>query len=183
MWNQNTHMSATSCQAAWYAHNSFVAAATLAGCLSLAQSRQLCPPASPPNACRVIQSLGLVLGIAGFAIGFAIAGGWDGAFHVHRNLGMAATVLGIAQVGCQGSVGCWLEQQRRQAPCRLYAPCSVRGIAQLRCTICSAVFPHNGCGAWWHARPPYTCLCLPPPCRRCPSGACRCRRLWRAPTR
>ncbi|KAI7840047.1 hypothetical protein COHA_006253 [Chlorella ohadii] len=45
-----------------------------------------------------IQSLGLVLGIAGFAIGFAIAGGWDGAFHVHRSLGMAATVLGIAQV-------------------------------------------------------------------------------------
>lgn len=47
---------------------------------------------------RALQTLGLVLGIAGFALGFAIAGGWDGAFHVHRNLGTAATVLGIAQV-------------------------------------------------------------------------------------
>ncbi|PRW44294.1 cytochrome b561 and DOMON domain-containing protein [Chlorella sorokiniana] len=46
---------------------------------------------------RAMQSLGLVVGIAGFAIGFVIAGGWDGAFHVHRNLGLAATVLGIAQ--------------------------------------------------------------------------------------
>lgn len=54
---------------------------------------------SLPCVCRALQTLGLVLGIAGFAIGFVIAGGWDGAFHVHRNLGLAATVLGIAQVG------------------------------------------------------------------------------------
>lgn len=53
---------------------------------------------------RAMQTLGLALGIAGFGIGFAIAGGWDGAFHVHRNLGLAATVLGIAQV--RGWDGC-----------------------------------------------------------------------------
>jgi hypothetical protein len=48
--------------------------------------------------CRIIQSLGLAMGIAGLGLGFAIAGGWDGKYGVHRNLGVAAVVLGVLQV-------------------------------------------------------------------------------------
>lgn len=48
---------------------------------------------------RAVQSLGLLLGLAGFALGFVIAGGWGTAFTTHRNLGLAATVFGVLQVG------------------------------------------------------------------------------------
>ncbi|KAL4451785.1 hypothetical protein ABPG75_007447 [Micractinium tetrahymenae] len=44
------------------------------------------------------QSLGFVMGVIGLALGFSIAGGWNGLFPVHRNLGLAATILGLFQV-------------------------------------------------------------------------------------
>lgn len=47
---------------------------------------------------RAIQSLGVLLGVVGLALGFVIAGGWGGRFTVHRNLGLAATILGLAQI-------------------------------------------------------------------------------------
>jgi hypothetical protein len=55
-----------------------------------------------PAACSAIQSLGVLLGVVGLALGFVIAGGWGGRFTVHRNLGLAATILGLAQVGVRG---------------------------------------------------------------------------------
>lgn len=53
---------------------------------------------APPACRRVIQLLGLLLGVIGLALGFKISGGWDGLFHTHRNLGIATTVLGLAQL-------------------------------------------------------------------------------------
>ncbi|KAI7840061.1 hypothetical protein COHA_006192 [Chlorella ohadii] len=47
---------------------------------------------------RAIQCLGLLMGLIGFGLGFAIAGGWNGRFPVHRNLGMAATIFGLVQL-------------------------------------------------------------------------------------
>lgn len=47
---------------------------------------------------RVIQCLGLLMGLVGFGLGFAIAGGWNGRFQVHRNLGLAATIFGLLQL-------------------------------------------------------------------------------------
>jgi hypothetical protein len=48
----------------------------------------------------------VLLGVVGLALGFVIAGGWGGRFTVHRNLGLAATILGLAQVGVRGGA-CW----------------------------------------------------------------------------
>ncbi len=53
---------------------------------------------------RAIMTLGLVLGIVGLALGFVIAGGWEGIFPVHRNIGLASIILGFFQVGCK--LGC-----------------------------------------------------------------------------
>lgn len=47
---------------------------------------------------RAVQSLGLLLGLAGLGLGFVISGGWAGRFPTHRNLGLSATVLGVAQL-------------------------------------------------------------------------------------
>ncbi|KAL4422108.1 hypothetical protein ABPG77_003393 [Micractinium sp. CCAP 211/92] len=47
---------------------------------------------------RALQSLGFLMGVVGLGLGFAIAGGWDGLFPVHRNLGLAATILGLFQI-------------------------------------------------------------------------------------
>lgn len=47
---------------------------------------------------RAIQSVGLLMALAGLALGFVISGGWNGKFAVHRNLGFAATVLGFLQL-------------------------------------------------------------------------------------
>jgi hypothetical protein len=48
--------------------------------------------------CRILQPLGLLLGIIGLGLGFSVSGGWDGKYGVHRNLGMAAVILGALQV-------------------------------------------------------------------------------------
>lgn len=48
---------------------------------------------------RAIQTVGFVLGLVGFGIGFAITGSWTTPYTVHRNLGLAVTVLGACQVG------------------------------------------------------------------------------------
>lgn len=78
------------------------AAPALRACLLLLPPEHArCPSFAcpPPTSRRAMQSLGLLLGLAGFALGFVIAGGWDTAFTTHRNLGMAATVFGVLQVG------------------------------------------------------------------------------------
>lgn len=38
------------------------------------------------STCRVIQCLGLLMGLVGFGLGFAIAGGWNGRFQVGKGL-------------------------------------------------------------------------------------------------
>lgn len=47
---------------------------------------------------RAIQSLGFALALAGLALGFVANGGWETDLPVHRNLGVAATALGLVQV-------------------------------------------------------------------------------------
>ncbi|GAB4817649.1 hypothetical protein N2152v2_004695 [Parachlorella kessleri] len=47
---------------------------------------------------RAVQSIGFLLGIVGFGLGFAIRGSWSTPYAVHRNLGVAVMVLGTAQV-------------------------------------------------------------------------------------
>lgn len=37
------------------------------------------------------------MGVVGLGLGFAVAGGWEGRFPVHRNLGLSATILGLFQ--------------------------------------------------------------------------------------
>ncbi|GAB4823915.1 hypothetical protein N2152v2_010961 [Parachlorella kessleri] len=46
---------------------------------------------------RAVMTLGLLMGIVGLALGFVVAGGWDGIFPVHRNLGLASIILGFLQ--------------------------------------------------------------------------------------
>ncbi|PRW60222.1 Ferric-chelate reductase 1 [Chlorella sorokiniana] len=49
---------------------------------------------------RILQTLGFVMGTVALGLGFAMAGGWeakDSKYAVHRNLGMACTVLGALQ--------------------------------------------------------------------------------------
>jgi len=48
------------------------------------------------------------MGLVGFALGFVVANGWDGAFPTHRNLGIAATVFGLLQARVQRSAAAML---------------------------------------------------------------------------
>ncbi|GAB4817650.1 hypothetical protein N2152v2_004696 [Parachlorella kessleri] len=47
---------------------------------------------------RAVQCCGFLLSIAGFGLGFSIHGSWSTPYPVHRNLGVAVTALGLAQV-------------------------------------------------------------------------------------
>ncbi len=48
-----------------------------------------------------MQCCGFLLSIAGFGLGFSIHGSWSTPYPVHRNLGVAVTALGLAQVGAR----------------------------------------------------------------------------------
>lgn len=48
---------------------------------------------------RAVMSLGFVLGCVGLGLGFAATGSWDTEYAAHRNMGVAVTALGLAQVG------------------------------------------------------------------------------------
>ena len=49
---------------------------------------------------RAVMSLGFVLGCVGVGLGFAASsGGWDTPYAAHRNMGVAVSALGLAQVG------------------------------------------------------------------------------------
>lgn len=108
----------------------------------------------------------MLLGIIGLALGFVVSGGWNGLFGTHRNLGVAATVLGLAQVG--GTVVlCEAAMLRRVA--------AQRGVR--------ATDLWMGLGAWralqnaWltHHRPPAAQI---PALRWRPAPSSPRRRLW-----